>query len=944
MGKRRGDKGNKAGKTPPGDHEQTASSSATGAAVAVTPEQPQVPSIEDDIAQSLANLSFDEMRAAAIKAATEAARVKAEAAPEAARLREENRKKDLVITGMLSSAERVPSPKAHSQQTSAHVSQSVLEGFTQALVDRKRVIPTLLNYIDQVASLWPKKATTSWIAPLIILVQGSGMGKSRSMREAANHKFSFYVCLRDQAEKAYPYRSVIADMFAQTKPHKFTFECVRFLAGCIAHLTEAVNSSIKEADQSGDISRLLTMTSWIKRQITDDGGRVFWGEIEATIGKLDDQDVFSSLRQDSPTGSSPQPVNTSRTSRKGAITAVFTSLLDELKTALQQLSISRMSAFVKTTGVNKLEEIFPTQNLARRFFAALDTRSLIKLDTILSNSAMKAVFDALQHGGHARLVEDMQSFRMHGRAALLFMFDEVAALLPPAGSQQQASDTGQKTVKSQLDQLREVLGCFPYSDNHGVVSIWADTNMSITKIAPVSIPPANSLRAINANSIPDPFCGIFFWDLVPGPTTFSPAHQSIKEAFAANKELASFFNNLDLQARLWGSLRMLGRPLWRTIDSDGHDRSFSGLISIALHKICCTASDPHLVLTGSSREDAKLAYLALANARLCLNIAGSLHLTSLLTAKHMAICTNISAQRDMMTVFYPSDPILAEAAASALRGKGEYWSLFIGHLSTVMQDGYMDAGDRGELVARILLLMAMDDAAQRQNSNCGRTMPVSVRVLLESLFDDIKPKLDDYPQALSANPSKTRGSKAKGVMSAQEFDQLMGGLIFFNHFAYAVNGHFDGILQQAFVRCSAICCQVGQAAVDLVIPVYLAESDSFTAILIQVKNKKASESPSKAASITPGKANIGKDETHLPYVSLFLSLGQESTRLELCLDKSEKEQVPIFAGGLDVYKPLSKESTLKKAVKGLMDDPKYQHIQSINEQGWLCEGNKAILN
>src|ERR1700676_2496250 len=86
-----------------------------------------------------------------------------------------------------------------------------------------------------------------------------------------------------------------------------------------------------------------------------------------------------------------------------------------------------------------------------------------------------------------------------------------------------------------------------------------------------------------------------------------------------------------------------------------------------------------------------------------------------LVASHMRICYSVPKSREYMRSGYPSEPILAEAAAQqmyAFRKRDPRAILDI--LKDNMEGGLLDRGERGELVGRELLMSAYDRAIERE--------------------------------------------------------------------------------------------------------------------------------------------------------------------------------------------------------------------------------------
>lgn len=81
---------------------------------------------------------------------------------------------------------------------------------------------------------------------------------------------------------------------------------------------------------------------------------------------------------------------------------------------------------------------------------------------------------------------------------------------------------------------------------------------------------------------------------------------------------------------------------------------------------------------------------------------------SQLVASHLAVLTQTDKDRYFLRTIYPSEPLLAESSAELTHKYG--WDLPLGALCEYVRSGVVEAGYRGELLTKIICLMAMDDA------------------------------------------------------------------------------------------------------------------------------------------------------------------------------------------------------------------------------------------
>jgi hypothetical protein len=127
----------------------------------------------------------------------------------------------------------------------------------------------------------------------------------------------------------------------------------------------------------------------------------------------------------------------------------------------------------------------------------------------------------------------------------------------------------------------------------------------------------------------------------------------------------------------------------------------------------------------------------------------------------------------------------------------------------------VDGGYRGELVARILLLLAADVASMNASENdrlyrsLNWTCPISMQSFLEALLGEESIRLIS-------------------TVANKECSEFMNGTIFFTHFIPMFYSPRRQHLLHAMTRGAAIICKRNNAGVDLIIPVLLASSSSVT--------------------------------------------------------------------------------------------------------------------
>ncbi|KAI8924219.1 hypothetical protein BC831DRAFT_313595 [Entophlyctis helioformis] len=561
---------------------------------------------------------------------------------------------------------------------------SVVEGFKAEFRDPNGTLKAFCNYADMIVDDW--KCGGDFIAPTGTILQASSTGKSRLITQVGRERFVFFVCLRENSEIAYPPRSKIADTIPGN-PTEFTSWALGFLVVSIEYLTDVLRNDLD-----------MTPAKWMEMQEE----ATFWDAIQARMEQFKNADRFQTI---SPTTTKP----------KIHVTKADNPIAMAEPSA--RLSSGHGTGPLSSKTCEPADMASYTSSKPRR-------RSGCEQLTV----AMIGFQKALKKRGDPQ------------KARLIFAFDEASRLVD------QPNTTGHVTTN--LDRLREVAGCLPRCSNNGVMVVFTDTNMAITNLLPVEAPASvNSLRGVEIGNIVQPFWKLCFWDVNAANPSFERVDQLIRNA-TSTLPVELMVNSSDLHRKIWESLRQLGRPVWPSLSEPGN---FQDLMKVAVAKLCCSDRDWSRILNSAKHDNNKPAYQAAAATLFAADIIGSdVQQTSDLTARFMAICANVSPLRDRMTVIYPSDPVFAEAALTGLRyvnksnlvwsKAGELdlsrWVRLVEILFASVKSGFMGTGDRGELVARVLLLLSMTKATWSTSPSCVLTMPVTVICFLKALFGE----------------------------------------------------------------------------------------------------------------------------------------------------------------------------------------------------------------
>ncbi|CAG8701632.1 16676_t:CDS:2, partial [Dentiscutata erythropus] len=106
------------------------------------------------------------------------------------------------------------------------------------------------------------------------------------------------------------------------------------------------------------------------------------------------------------------------------------------------------------------------------------------------------------------------------------------------------------------------------------------------------------------------------------------------------------------------------------------------------------------------QEIINLAMDKLVGLRLCIDIVPQSEYASDLVSSYMRLCLKISNDHKSIIISMPSEAVLAEASAQIMNDPEIGLIELINTLTSVLKNGIVEGGYRGELIARLLLLKA----------------------------------------------------------------------------------------------------------------------------------------------------------------------------------------------------------------------------------------------
>ncbi|KAG9301470.1 hypothetical protein G9A89_006567 [Geosiphon pyriformis] len=137
----------------------------------------------------------------------------------------------------------------------------------------------------------------------------------------------------------------------------------------------------------------------------------------------------------------------------------------------------------------------------------------------------------------------------------------------------------------------------------------------------------------------------------------------------------------------------------------------------------------------SSFQGSKMSSIAVLSVLVCLDFSPQSKIASDLV---MAMCVAVLRDREHLLIRYPSEPLLAEAALSAITDNNILISI-LQKFNNTLKKGFVDAGPRGKVVARIILILAVRSI---QKLKQWKSIAITVKQLMELLdpaaLDDLK--------------------------------------------------------------------------------------------------------------------------------------------------------------------------------------------------------------
>ncbi|THU76758.1 hypothetical protein K435DRAFT_133037 [Dendrothele bispora CBS 962.96] len=441
--------------------------------------------------------------------------------------------------------------------------------------------------------------------------------------------------------------------------------------------------------------------------------------------------------------------------------------------------------------------------------------------------------------------------------------------------------------------LGQVIKVYSESEEResGVWVIFTSTNSKITHFAaPASI--HASARVMNEGQLLfQPFSALQ-WDVLAVPV-----------------------EKLDVRSvGSYNDVIRFGRPLWSNV-SKIHTTP-EKMTAFALLKLACGRVD-HRNLT----PDVSLAVLSQRFAlRIAFDTKEAVSLIENSVSSHMRYLLSTSQDQTWQYTLYPVEPVLSSGAAEFMYMDQQHLSIALWHLiRKATSTGVIDAGELGELISRLLILISRDLATiVIEEIPVACKIPDNLRSACQSLrfpslsdkeyFPYLKPvRLLDVlavllgPKWSSEHDEKIKNIFERAYISASQWITMTDNVGPLPH-----DIEPEEWLRLFFLRGVAIQCRHDQPLIDKVIPVLFLDASNHYAgmscCLIQDKNKGRKDGQAlRSIDICDQSINL---DTGKPYIAICFNHGVKD-------EKPAKVTVP--------EKPVQNTSAIRIEVQGLSE-------------------------
>jgi hypothetical protein len=247
-----------------------------------------------------------------------------------------------------------------------------------------------------------------------------------------------------------------------------------------------------------------------------------------------------------------------------------------------------------------------------------------------------------------------------------------------------------------------------------------------------------------------------------------------------------------------------------------------------------------------------------------------------MVASHMRTVFSVPKHREYFCSGYPSEPILAEAAARQLHEFQKHshpsQNVMVTILRECFSSGLLHQGHQGEVVTRLLVMTAYMRAVKTDHSKDSSphfSKGCKLTTFIGELFQ--APFAEEILHCVPDN-LQSRTTFAEAFKKA---------VVRFTHFGKMADdsGATAYAMLAAFIRGMAIICWDSQDFVDILIPILLddtadVQQSAMSGLLLQVKRRKTGGSVGGNSINEKSLQFFPNDETDArPYVTLVAELG-----------------------------------------------------------------------
>ncbi|KAH9900744.1 hypothetical protein C8Q73DRAFT_722479 [Cubamyces lactineus] len=767
------------------------------------------------------------------------------------------------------------------------------------------------------------------------VIQSSGSGKSRLVHEVAGEIFTIPFNIRDPKEHvkngAYPPTDTAVHNLLMEWASKYSGLTLQsrfhgFLQVVFEEITKELRGML--ASRSGDTKLLLEWREYLTGRRDALYGRV------AALAKLKDGDI--SAEEQKITAGNPAA-------------GILKQAQDALETLVKLVCTSSGCSADGPTTVGGSSD-FKEAPLA----TCDELRAAFRPETIRGDPMGRLkILHILMYFDEAHVLAEVPSRLAKASSASATVPTSMDAMetdpTSTGANQNNASEpssppkhkTALDILVSALDDCRDL----------GLFTLFMSTQSSLEHLAPAAI----HARSARYSALP--------------PSMHAPITETPFDCFGSKRLVPSKLHCRDVCETPF--MACFGRPMWRSLMMPYSDwvldkfsidrpdppsitdsqvlrcgRLSLDVLELARRKLLCNDNmrmpmDSHTVA----------AQTAVLDVRIMLSFEPSREAArrheEQLVASHMRIAYSVPKDRIYLRSGYSSEPILAEAAARQLH-EWRRQCLGLGPSATginvvdrlrdttdigpavqilrkSLDHDLISRGDVGEIVGRLLLLLARDSATCATSSDSDDphfSNPVPVTTLLVQLLSEAFAK-----DVLTSKPDNLPANDPRGDLTFAE--AFKDAVVNFTHFAKWAD---DSALSQdtalgCFIRSMAVICRNNAATVDIFIPVLMNKDAALDAsvmsgIMVQFK-LRAHSGTTAAYAIDATKVGLFKqtpddDETQRhPYITLIMELGVTSEPPLLASIPVKPESKESIA----VNKKLGEKTPVSNAGAPLQDTP-----------------------